>query len=155
VYGEQSIPIHSYEIPLLIVGPAVVKAPSREGQLGCSLDVPPTLLGLIGRPYESTFFGQDLLGSPAQNGRALINHNRDIGLLAHERLIVLGLMKSEEFYSGDPKLQEMKPLGSPTAADRDLENEAIALYQVADELYTHQRYRIETSPAKLANSAAR
>ena len=29
VYGKQSIPIHSYEIPLLIAGPAVVKSPSR------------------------------------------------------------------------------------------------------------------------------
>ena len=29
VYGKQSIPIHSYEIPLLIAGPAVVKGPSR------------------------------------------------------------------------------------------------------------------------------
>ena len=28
VYGKQTIPIHSYEIPLLIAGPAVVKHPS-------------------------------------------------------------------------------------------------------------------------------
>ncbi len=34
VYGKQSIPIHSYEIPLLIAGPAVVKSPSRVAQTG-------------------------------------------------------------------------------------------------------------------------
>jgi phosphoglycerol transferase MdoB-like AlkP superfamily enzyme len=61
VYGKQSIPIHSYEIPLLIAGPAVINEPRRIGQLGCSLDVGPTLLGLIGRPYETMFFGRDLL----------------------------------------------------------------------------------------------
>jgi phosphoglycerol transferase MdoB-like AlkP superfamily enzyme len=147
VYGEQDIPIHSYEIPLLIVGPAVVKEPARLAQLGCSLDVSPTLLGLVGRPYQTLFFGQDLLKSPPASGRALLNHNRDIGLLAHERLVVLGLMQTEEFYSGEPKVVEMKPLSQPAAADRELALDAVALYQVADDLYMHQRYRIDTGAA--------
>jgi phosphoglycerol transferase MdoB-like AlkP superfamily enzyme len=143
VYGKQSIPIHSYEIPVLIAGPAAVKAPSRIGQLGSSLDVSPTILGLIGRPYETTFFGQDLLHSPPEAGRALLNHNRDIGLLARDRLAVLGLMQTEEFYAGDPKKVEMSLVSNPTDADRELEQDAIALYQVADDLYTHRRYRID------------
>jgi phosphoglycerol transferase MdoB-like AlkP superfamily enzyme len=145
VYGEQSIPIHSYEIPLLIAGPAVVKGPTRAGTLGCSLDVAPTVLGLIGRPYESTFFGQDLLQCRAEEGRACLNHNRDIGMLSGDRLVVLGLMQGEEFYSGNPKLAEMKPLPSPAAADRELEKDAIALFQVADDLYMHQRYRLRAA----------
>jgi phosphoglycerol transferase MdoB-like AlkP superfamily enzyme len=143
VYGEQSIPIHSYEIPLLILGPAVTRNPTRVGQLGCSLDVAPTLLGLIGRPYTSTFFGQDLLQSPPVPGRALLNHNRDIGMLARERLVVLGLMSNEEFYYGDPKAREMQPLRAPNTLDRDLETNAMSLFQVADDLYTHLRYRID------------
>lgn len=144
VYGEQRIPIHSYEIPLLIVGPAVVNGPSRAGQLGCSLDVAPTLLGLIGRPYQTTFFGQDLLNSSG-TAWALLNHNRDIGMLSNHSLVVLGLIKAEEFYSGDPK-GEMRPLPSPSASDFELEKNAIALYQVADDLYTHQRYRMGEPP---------
>jgi hypothetical protein len=152
VYGEQSIPIHSYEIPLLIAGPAVVERPRRIGQLGCSLDVAPTLLGLIGRPYQSTFFGQDLLNSEAERGRALLNHNRDIGLLAHERLVVLGLRKSEEFYIGNPKLTEMKLLRIPGPLERELQTDAMALFQVADDLYTHQRYRLDESFSSPAHS---
>jgi phosphoglycerol transferase MdoB-like AlkP superfamily enzyme len=143
VYGEQSIPIHSYEIPVLIVGPAVVKAPRRIGQLGSSLDVSPTVLGLIGRPYETMFFGQDLLRSDPEAGRALLNHNRDIGLLARDRLAVLGLLQTVEFYAGDPKRVDMKLVSNPTEADRELERDAIALYQVADDLYSHRRYRID------------
>jgi phosphoglycerol transferase MdoB-like AlkP superfamily enzyme len=143
VYGKQSIPIHSYEIPLLIAGPAVIKEPSRVGQLGCSLDVGPTLLGLIGRPYETMFFGRDLLTMKREEGRVFLNHNRDIGMLAHDRLVVLGLMQSDEFYQGDPKVIEMTPLTHPTEADIELEKDAIAIYQVADDLYMHQRYRLE------------
>src|SRR5258708_38551984 len=37
VFGSQSIPIYSYEIPLLIVGPSVIKTPGRVPHLGCSL----------------------------------------------------------------------------------------------------------------------
>jgi len=143
VYGSQSIPIHSYEIPLVILGPAVVQAPARVGQLGCSLDVSPTLLGLRGRPYSTLFFGRDLLHGPAEGNRAFLNHNRDIGMLTHDRLVILGLMKTVEFYQGDPKLVDMSPLQEPTAADLELENDAIAVYQVADDLYMHRHYRID------------
>ena len=77
------------------------------GQLGSSLDVSPTVLGFIGRPYETMFFGQDLLRRHPEAGRALLNHNRDIGLLARDRLVVLGLLQTVEFYAGDPKRVEM------------------------------------------------
>jgi phosphoglycerol transferase MdoB-like AlkP superfamily enzyme len=143
VYGNQDIPIFSYEIPLLVAGPAVVKAPSRLGQLGCSLDVGPTILGLIGRPYESLFFGRDLMKCPIDQGRAFLNHNRDIGMLAGERLVVLGLRQTVEFYAGNPKRAEIKLLGNPTEADHILEQDAMAIFQVADDLYMHQRYKID------------
>lgn len=143
VYGEQSIPIHSYEIPLLIAGPAVVKAPVRVAQLGDSLDVSPTVLGLIGRPYETLFFGRDLLKSRPEDGRAFLNHNRDIGMLAHDRMVVLGLMKTVEFYQGNPKLVNMSLLSEPAVSDFELEQDTMAIYQVADDLYMHQRYRID------------
>jgi phosphoglycerol transferase MdoB-like AlkP superfamily enzyme len=148
VYGKQSIPIHSYEIPLVIAGPAAVKGPSRVGQLGGSLDVPTTVLGLLGRPYESLFFGRDLLKTQPGEGRALLNHNRDVGMLAHDRLVVLGLRQAVEFYQGDPKVVDMSLLTQPTAADRELEKDATAIYQVADDLYMHRRYRIDGEPAK-------
>jgi phosphoglycerol transferase MdoB-like AlkP superfamily enzyme len=143
VYGSQSIPIHSYEIPLLIVGPAVVKRPSRMPMLGCSLDVSPTILGLIGRPYETLFFGHDLLHSPPEQNRALLNHNRDIGLYAQQRLVVLGLKRTVEFYQGDPKVVDLKPMSSPGPPETELEKDAVALYQVADDLYMNRRYRID------------
>jgi phosphoglycerol transferase MdoB-like AlkP superfamily enzyme len=144
VYGSQSIPIHSYEIPLVILGPAAVKAPARLGQLGNSLDIAPTILGILGRPYESMFFGRDILKDPPETGRALLNHNRDIGLLFGDRLVVLGLRQTVEFYSGDPKRVEMKLLKQASASDLELEKDTTALYQVADDLYMHQRYRIDS-----------
>jgi hypothetical protein len=101
---------------------------------------------MVGRPYRSTFFGQDLLHPTVDNGRALMNHNRDIGLLERERLAVLGLMKGEEFYAADAPHAEMKLLRSPQSFERELQADAMALFQVADDLYMHQRYRVEADP---------
>lgn len=153
VYGKQSIPIHSYEIPLVIAGPAAVKSPRRISQLGCSLDVTPTILGLLGRPYESLFFGRDLLRMQPDEGRVFLNHNRDIGMLARDRLVVLGLLQTDEFYEGNPKEVDVSLMPAPTDADRELEKDAIAIYQVADDLYVHQRYRIGESPATASKGA--
>jgi hypothetical protein len=103
------------------------------------------------------FFGRDLLkmnsadmpvgvgaSVPASGeGRVYLNHNRDIGMLARDRLIVLGLMQTDEFYQGNPKVIEMTPLSHPTEDDLELEKDAIAIYQVADDLYMHQRYRLD------------
>ena len=143
VYGSQTIPIFSYEIPLVILGPAVVKSPTRVGQLGCSLDVAPTVLGLLGRPYDTLFFGRDLLKEQPAEGRVFINHNRDIGVMEHNRLVVLGLQKTDEFYSGDPKVAEMELLNAPTKTDEEIKTNAVAIYQVADDLYMHDRYRLD------------
>jgi phosphoglycerol transferase MdoB-like AlkP superfamily enzyme len=150
VYGSQSIPIFSYEIPLVILGPSVAKSPARFGQLGCSLDVAPTVLGMIGRPYDTMFFGRDLLKEKPEDGRVFINHNRDIGIMEQQRLVVLGLQKTEEFYSGDPKVSNMELLSNVKRADREIETNAIAVYQVADDLYMHDRYRIDNAPRSRA-----
>jgi len=104
----------------------------------------------LGRPYETLFFGRDLLKMQPEQGRAFPNHNRDIGLLARDRLVVLGLLQTDEFYQGNPKVVDMSLLSQPTDSDRDLEKDAIAIYQVADDLYMHQRYRIDASPQPAA-----
>ena len=144
--------IHFYEIPLVILGPAVVKSPARIAALSGSLDVSPTVLGLLGRPYETMFFGRDLLREPPEQGRAPLNHNRDIGMFARNRLVVLGLKQDVEFYEGDPKVAEITRMKSPTPLELELERDTIALYQVADDLYVNRRYRIDGESTNRAAS---
>ena len=143
VYGSQDIPIFSYEIPLVILGPAVVPQSQRIHAIGCSLDVPPTVLGLLGRPYKSMFFGRDLLRDPPDTFHALLNHNRDIGLFARDRMVVLGLQKTVEFYAGDPHVVNLELTPQPTPDDLELEQDAAAIFQVADELYMNRRYHLD------------
>jgi phosphoglycerol transferase MdoB-like AlkP superfamily enzyme len=144
VYGSQTVPILSYEVPLLIAGPAAVKSPTRVDTLGCQLDIAPTLLGLIGRPYESTFFGRDLL-APASSRFALLNHNRSIAIYREPELLALSLGKVvERFTRSDRKILSRQPL-DPAA--NEAARDATALFQVADELYTQRRFAIPTGSA--------
>ena len=143
VYGSQAIPMHSYKIPLLVVGPAVAPTPSRVGALGCSLDVSPTILGMIGRPYETTFIGRDLFKTGLDDQRVMLHHNREIGMFRHDRMVVLGMMNAVEFYHGDPRsVSSQIRAEQPDAEDLELERDATALYQVADELYMDRRYKV-------------
>ena len=134
-YGSQRVPIASYEIPLIIAGPAVVANAARVDALGSSLDVSPTLLGLMGRPYDSLFFGRDLLKQPPGKGRVPMNRNRDIGLCMDKRMVTLSLRKTVEYlHRRSPSNTEAAPNNQPGAADFELEKDCAALYQVADEL---------------------
>ncbi len=143
VYGSETIPLKSYEVPFLVLGPAVVKEPRRVSALGCQLDVAPTVLGLVGRPYDSMFFGRDLLkATDAATARCLMHHNRSIAIYRDGRQVVFGLNKSVEHWAGDPRVPAMVRLASADAAGEELEREGAAFFQVADELYCHELFRV-------------
>ena len=81
--------------------------------------------------------------NPPPPGRVVINHNRDIGLMRNDRMVVLSLGRKVEFYRGNPKTTEMIRLDRPDDSDLEPEKDAIALYQTADELYMQRKYRVE------------
>lgn len=139
VYGSETLPIRSYQIPFLVIGASGL-TPARKDVLGCQLDVAPTLLGLIGRPYDSLFFGRDLLqeGIPEPR-RAVLHHNRSVGIYRDERLVALSLNRLVELFVGKPteKLQRA-PLDDVA---EEISKDAQALIQVADDVYRKQRFR--------------
>jgi len=148
VYGSQSIPIRSYEVPFLVLGPAVVSEPKRTSTLGCQLDIMPTVLGMIGRPYETSFFGHDLLKVQPEHERVLLNHNRSVGIYADQRLVVFSLNKQVEYFTGDPKTGQMQPTTVTDEKMKELELDATALFQAGDDLYMNRRYTYGGSGTK-------
>src|SRR6185295_15698583 len=89
------------------------------------------------------------------DGRVLISHNRDIGLYAKDCLVVLGLMQHAEFYRGDPRVANLLPVSKPEAAALELERDATALFQVADDLYMHRRYRLDSEQRRWESGSNR
>lgn len=143
VYGSQTIPMKSYQVPLLLAGPAIVKQPQRIDVLGCQLDVTPTILALIGRPYTSMFFGHDLLKpDAAERALCLMHHNRSIAVYRDGRQVVFGLNKTIEYWKGIPALGNMERVSEVDDSFRTIESNGLSLFQVADELYIHERYSL-------------
>lgn len=137
VYGSQEIPLTSYEIPVLMYAPKLIAKGRRVDQLGSQMDVPPTILGMLGMDYESRFFGHDLLRMKPGEGRALMSHNANVSMLRGSHLAVLGLRNKIELWEGDPKRGSFRRL--PPDADPELVKDAIAYYQAGNRLYQQRR----------------
>ena len=143
VYGSQQIPLKSYEIPFVVFGPAVVLESKRVSGLGCQLDVAPTILGLLGRPYDSMFFGRDLLKKDTGPGRVLMHHNRSIGIYESDRLVVFGLNQQVTAWHGKLKTNELAILETLDETAQEAARQGMALFRVADDLYLQRRYRVQ------------
>jgi len=139
VYGAAEIPLASYEVPILFYAPGVIPAGGRVDTLASSLDVPPTVLGVLGMAYDSKFFGHDVFHVDPAAGRALMTHNNEIALLRGSRIAVLGLHQSTAVYDLGPDY-ELRPVLTPDAAGHELIEDAIAYYNGADSIYRSGAY---------------
>lgn len=143
VYGAESIPVGSYRIPALFLSPDEGLRGKRIERLCSQIDLAPTLLSLSGVSATATFFGQDLLGLPSDGpGRAWVIHNRSIGLLTDEWMVVLGLQKEVSWWrraNRDSTKLELVDPGAVPAELLGLQDDATAVFQLADELYRERR----------------
>jgi phosphoglycerol transferase MdoB-like AlkP superfamily enzyme len=148
VYGAAEIPLPSYEVPILLYGPSVVPAGVRVPTLASSLDVPPTVMGILGGAYDSRFFGRDVLDQAAGDGRALMTHNSELALMRGTRMAVLGLRGTSTVYDLDGS-GAMRPVANLSDQDRAIVREAIAYYQGADHLYRSGQQAFMVVPGAL------
>ena len=136
VYGKAEVPLKSYEIPLMIYSPKHLE-PRRVDTLMTQIDIAPTVLGLLGLPYEAPFFGEDVLDHPNQRRVALFSHNHDIAILEGKRLMVYGLGGGSSEFTYDRAHETF----TPVPKDPALESLGIAYFQTASELFASHRYQ--------------
>jgi len=137
VYGKAAIPLETYEIPLMIYAPRHI-APRQIDTLMTQIDIAPTVLGLLGLPYEAPFFGVDVLNRPAGRPRiALFSHNHDVAILRDDDLVVMSLGKTSQAYRYD------RTHGTFTAGpdDTNLLPLGIAYFQTAADLFKSHGYK--------------
>jgi phosphoglycerol transferase MdoB-like AlkP superfamily enzyme len=131
VYGRAEIPLETYRIPLLVYAPKHIEPATVETLTG-QIDVAPTVLGLLGLPYEAPFFGQDVLAlAPDAERVALFSHNHDVAVLEDRRLAILGLHGKTSTVAWDPAEASYTPLPEDPA----LEQLGIAIFQTAYEQF--------------------
>lgn len=146
--GIAALPTFRYHIPLWIYSPAHI-APQRVDRLLSQIDIPPTILGLLGMSYTSRFYGQDLFALEPGRERAFIGNYQKLGYLKHDQLIELGPKRSvvavrPEYHSDRPQPE--------IPADPALVDEAIRYYETASYRFKHGLMGVGTSTSTTAAS---
>jgi phosphoglycerol transferase MdoB-like AlkP superfamily enzyme len=163
VYGSEQIPVGSYRIPGLFLAPDPALRGKRVDRLCSQIDLGPTLLAIAGASATAPFLGSDLLsaddglGGSARSGRAFVQHDRDIGLLTEDALVVLGLKGTSQVWVRSAAAADafvIVPENLRTRAQLELVRDAIGVFQTADELYRAGAYVLgRPSPAERAASS--
>lgn len=126
VAGKTRLPVAKYHIPMVFYAPALLK-PGRYERLVSQIDVPPTLLGLLGAAGSEQFFGHNMFADDHVAPRTFISNYQSLGYYKNDQLIVLSPRQLVEAYRVDPVSYEVEPV----SADPQLVKEAIAYYQTA------------------------
>jgi phosphoglycerol transferase MdoB-like AlkP superfamily enzyme len=121
--GKTKLPVAGYHIPLIFYAPALL-APGRDDRLASQIDIPPTLLDVLGLPGDDHFFGLSLFEQGDAGRRAFISNYQELGYLKDDRLVVLGPKQRIDTYAIDADGN-----ATPAATDPRLRDEAVAYYQ--------------------------
>jgi phosphoglycerol transferase MdoB-like AlkP superfamily enzyme len=142
VYGAEEIPVESYRIPGVLLSPDARDRDTTIDRLASQVDLAPTLLSLAGVDYSAPFFGRDVLGLPAEGGRAFVNHNRSIGLMTDHIMVVLGLHGSFRYYWRPDRKANQFGDAQPSPEVLETARDAQAAFQIANQVYRDRQYVI-------------
>lgn len=127
VAGKTKLPVESYHIVGFMYGPELLK-PARDARLLSQIDLPPTLMDLLGAKGTDQFFGQSQLKAGAAQARAFISNYQELGYYKNDHLVVLSPKRRVQMFAIDPHTLQATPVAEP---DTKLVQEAIAYYQTA------------------------
>ena len=133
--GKTTLPINCYHIPCMIYAPKLI-ASGRSDRLISQMDLPPTLLGMLGVSYESKFMGRDIFR--AERSMAFISTYQLLGMIEGDVLTVLTPNKKIAAYHIDD--WNLSTYTSIEPSEDQIED-AVAFYQGASYLYKSGRLK--------------
>ncbi|HHF3125554.1 TPA: LTA synthase family protein [Vibrio alginolyticus] len=109
VSGANLVPVKHFHIPALILGKGI--QPRKDDRIANNIDMPPTLLSLIGVDAKTPMIGRDLTKPLArEDERAMMQYDKNFGYLTRDNLVVLSPGEKVSTLTYDFKDQTMKPL---------------------------------------------
>lgn len=135
VGGESLVPVSRFHIPGLIIGPGV--RPGTYDDIASQIDLPPTLLSIMGISCNVPMIGRDLTRNDrALPGRAILQFHRNQAYMTGDRVVIHEPgRKTSSFRYQDPAL-------IPDIPDTDLAETALAHALWASWTYNHLAYRM-------------
>jgi phosphoglycerol transferase MdoB-like AlkP superfamily enzyme len=144
VRGDTLVPIEHFHIPGLILGADI--APKKISAIASQIDLPVTMLSLMGISAAHPMTGHDLSNLPADYmGRAMMQYNYNFAWMQQtadsNQVVVLREDKAPAHGVYDAKVKHLNPATSPSDA-KILEQTALANSLLPALLYNEQRYRL-------------
>jgi len=140
--GEGAVPVKAFHIPALILGEGI--KPRKEVRFTSQLDMPPTLLSLIGIDNLNPMIGQDLTKSGKnEDGRAFMQFGQNFGYLENNQLTILQPQKPALSFRLEQTSFALSPLGQAGTETAKL---ARALANWGKLAYHNQYYRLPDQP---------
>jgi phosphoglycerol transferase MdoB-like AlkP superfamily enzyme len=134
VGGAALVPVRNFHIPALIVGKGI--APRQDERVVSQIDLPPTLLSLIGVDTQHPMPGHDLT-LPHAGGRAMMQYGDNYGYLEGDRLVILEPHKpATQYIYQAPDRLEAEPVAP------ELEQEALAMALWPEMAYRRKQYAL-------------
>jgi len=140
--GRDLIPVDEYRVPAVFLAPAHLE-PRRIQTLTSQIDLPPTIMGITGGEYRSTFFGRDVLnGASAEHFALVIYNKKRYGIVGDRQLIVLSETGEKLAYerTSDKDSWRQTPMTAPL---NERAIDAASLLRVAEDLLVSGRYTAE------------
>lgn len=138
VYGADLVPVKRFHIPAVVVG-AGIQARHYE-KVASQIDLPPTLLSLIGLQAEIPMPGRDLTQLPEEiPGRAIMQFNDIQAYMEADKVVVMqkGVPSQEFRYDGNHLTDARQP-------DARLNDIATAHATWASATYENGQYKVST-----------
>lgn len=136
-YGKNLVPINKFHIPALIISPDITEAVTYD-KLCSQIDIPPTLLNMIGMKVSTPMPGRNLQQLPDSiEGRAIMQFH-DINAFRVENRVVI--MQPDK----EPLQFELKNDTTliPAALDPEFAKDALGHVIAADYMYKGKKYRL-------------
>jgi len=134
VADKTSLPVDKYRIPMNWYGPGLV-TPGADTRMVSQMDLPPTLLDILGVQGDDLFFGESIFEQNPAMRRVSISNSHELGYLKEDVLTVLLPQHRSEAFPVDPDTLEM----TPAAVNPVLHAEAVAYDQTTAHAFRQGR----------------
>jgi phosphoglycerol transferase MdoB-like AlkP superfamily enzyme len=136
--GNKLIPVDEFRVPALFLAPKHLP-PQRIARVTSQIDIPPTIMSILGGAYRSAFFGLDVLEHQADDGLAIMIYNKKrYGFISGPRLTIINETGKESAFERDG--QGAWAPASLTDSSRDYSQNGVALLQLAEHLLKNGCY---------------
>ncbi|UXK08781.1 LTA synthase family protein [Shewanella putrefaciens] len=138
VVGADLVPVSRFRIPGLIIGDGVT--PKRDHRIVSQIDLPPTLLSLMGISDSYPMLGRDLTKvSDDWAGRALMQYDKNFALMEGKDVVILQPEKAAQGFQYNQKTEQLTP---HIPAAKILEKKALSWALWGSLAYQQELYRL-------------